>query len=195
MSPLLGSFGGLTARAFGLGGFTPSSAKPIIGAYDALATVTVPSGGASSITFSGIPSTYTHLQIRAMVINSASTTNVQMRVGNNGIDSGSSSYAAHQLNGNGSTASAGGGGPSDHMDIAYTNNSVSAFIIDITDYASIVKNKTLRSIGGYDNNGSGWVQYRSGLWMNSTQAITDLYFTPSGTSFAQYSTFSLYGVR
>lgn len=168
----------------------------LTGSYDALATVTVPSGGASSITFSAIPQTgYKHLQIRAMVINSASTTNVQMRVGNGGIDSGSSSYAAHQLNGNGSTAGAGGGGPSDHMDIAYTNNSVSAFIIDITDYASIVKNKTLRSIGGYDNNGSGWVQYRSGLWMNNTQGITDLYFTPAGNSFSQYSQFSLYGVK
>ena len=37
----------------------------LVGNYDALATVTVPSGGLSSITFAGIPTTgYSHLQIR-----------------------------------------------------------------------------------------------------------------------------------
>ena len=40
-----------------------SAAGPV-GAYDALATVTVGSGGVSSITFAGIPTGYKHLQIR-----------------------------------------------------------------------------------------------------------------------------------
>ena len=34
--------------------------------FDSIATVTVGAGGSSSITFSSIPSTYTHLQIRFM---------------------------------------------------------------------------------------------------------------------------------
>ena len=34
------------------------------GDYESIATVTVGAGGSSSVTFSSIPSTYTHLQIR-----------------------------------------------------------------------------------------------------------------------------------
>ena len=46
----------------------------LTGSYDALATVTVPSGGVSSITFSAIPQTgYSHLQLRTMVRSSDAT--------------------------------------------------------------------------------------------------------------------------
>ena len=37
--------------------------------YDSIATVVVGSGGASSITFSSVPSTYKHLQIRFIARN------------------------------------------------------------------------------------------------------------------------------
>ena len=43
------------------------------GAMFPLGAVTVGSAGASSITFSSIPSTYTHLQVRAFYTNSGGT--------------------------------------------------------------------------------------------------------------------------
>ena len=46
-------------------GVSVTPVAPITGSYDALAVYTVPSGGASSITFAGIPqSGYQHLQLR-----------------------------------------------------------------------------------------------------------------------------------
>ena len=39
----------------------------VLSSYDSIATVTVGSGGSSSIVFSSIPQTYKHLQIRGFV--------------------------------------------------------------------------------------------------------------------------------
>jgi hypothetical protein len=67
------------------------------------------------------------------------------------------------------------------------------FVIDILDYGSVVKNKTIRTLEGYDANGSGYVTFTSGLWMNSSSAITSIKMT--GTTMQQYSTVSLFGVK
>ena len=64
MSPLLGILDSGKYRTFA-------------GNYVSIATATVTSGGASTITFSSIPSTYTHLQIRILGRGaSATATNV-----------------------------------------------------------------------------------------------------------------------
>jgi len=65
MSPLL--TGVLASQISGhLNTFT------LTGAMDALATVTVPSGGVSSITFSALPQTgYSHLQLRSFILSSS----------------------------------------------------------------------------------------------------------------------------
>ncbi len=73
------------------------------GAMFPLQVITVGSAGASSITFTNIPGTYTHLQIRAISRKSSAG-------GGDGIfvrfnsDSGSN-YALHQIDGDGSTVS------------------------------------------------------------------------------------------
>jgi hypothetical protein len=198
MSPILGSFGGMAARAYGL--FAPSStATPIVGAYDALATVTVGAGGTSSITFSGIPSTYAHLQIRATLqSNTTNTCYVNYTLN----ATGGTSYSSHYLYGNGSSAGANAGNGASASTM-YLNefppntatNIFGSFILDILDYANLNKYKTTRSIGGNDRNGTGVVAVSSGLFM-STNAVTQIDLTPqSSAGFAQYSTFSLYGVR
>ena len=69
MSPILASRGGVSARAYGMFG---GLAAPL-GDYQAIMTATVDSGGASSITFSSIPSTFKQLQIRAMLKRSGGT--------------------------------------------------------------------------------------------------------------------------
>ena len=74
------------------------------GAYDALATVTVPSGGVASIEFAGIPTGYKHLQLRLLTRTNRADTNDFMTIRFNG-DSGSN-YAYHSLYGNGASAGA-----------------------------------------------------------------------------------------
>jgi hypothetical protein len=169
------------------------------GAYDALATVTVPSGGVSSVTFAGIPSGYKHLQVRA-TIKSNSVGVLYMNYSFNGV--GGTSYSSHYMYGNGSSGGANtGNGQSassmylDEFPQSSATNIFGSCVLDILDYSSTSKYKTTRYIGGADKNGSGGVAISSGLFM-STNAITSIEFTPqSSAGIAQYSQFALYGVK
>jgi hypothetical protein len=160
--------------------------------YESIATVTLGSAQ-SSITFSSIPSTYTHLQIRGTT---KSTSGLVSSFVNFNSDTGSN-YSQHQLIGDGATASASGNGSATafYANI-FTNtaNNYGATVIDILDYANTNKYKTVRTLSGYDANGSGYVTLRSGLWQ-STSAITNIVFSPSGGNYDQYSSFALYGIK
>lgn len=163
------------------------------GAYDSIATVTVGSGGSNTITFSSIPQTYTHLQLR--MFNQVNTQVQLMRLNS---DTGSN-YTAHTLTGDGSSAGAGAGTSRTSLYFINTtassaSGSFTANIVDLLDYTSTNKNKTMRSLSGYDANGSGLVQMNSGLWLN-TAAITQIDIISSGNSFAQYSSFALFGIK
>jgi hypothetical protein len=160
--------------------------------YSSIQTVTVGSGGASSITFSSIPSTYTHLQIRGIARDASGNNNGYIQF--NG-DTGSN-YSYHYLVGGGSSASAGGAASATNSLVMQYNNGSNMFgatILDILDYANTNKNKTVRSLNGWDQNGSGSIFMWSGLWMN-TSAISSITLTEAG-NFAQYSSFALYGVK
>lgn len=169
------------------------------GAYDALATVTVPSGGVASIEFSGIPQGYKHLQIRGILRSSVGGSEDYTSLRLNG-DSGSN-YFWHFLFGNGSTANASNPGSASTFIYPYAvpasgflADSFGVQVIDILDYSSTSKNTTVRTLAGYDNNSTGGrIALTSGAWFN-TSAVTSLAFTCGG-NFAQYSQFALYGVR
>jgi hypothetical protein len=166
-----------------------SAAGPV-GAYDALATVTVPSGGVASVSFVGIPTGYKHLQLRLSVKGS---TNLFAPIRFNG-DTTTSNYRSHQLYGNGVSATS-----SDEGNNFYINNvlgtNYNGVILDILDYSSLTKNKTSRMLQGIDNNGSGSIMFVSGLWMNSSTAISSIAFTVNTGNFAEFSSFALYGVK
>lgn len=208
MSPILGAQGGLSARSFGLFGAVAAA-----GDFESIATVTVGLGGASSIDFTSIPSTYKHLQIRAIhriTTSTFYTGDCFMRVGNGSIDSGSN-YANHQLYGDGASVSANGGGSRTSVlgygaynsvgSLGYANT-FAATIVDILDYANTSKYKTMRFFGGREMNSSntdGRVFLESGLWMN-TSAISNISFYAldgggSSSNFSQYSSFALYGIK
>lgn len=180
------------------------------GAYDALATVTVPSGGAASIEFAGIPTGYKHLQIRGINQTNRTTYNTDnaiMLLGNGSIDAGAN-YSKHSLFSdylNGSVVYADGTANASNMSgLLFTTTGVSGafgvFVIDILDYANTSKYKTVKVLSGADGNGTvaGYnpsVGLASGSWRN-TAAITNIRLTPQlGTLFNQYSTFALYGVK
>jgi hypothetical protein len=160
------------------------------GAFDALATVTVPATAVASITFAGIPNTYKHLQIRAMY-KCSTTDNPYMRV--NGDSS--SIYSWHHLYGDGASAASNGNSSQSFTYFGYSQNTTNpnVGVVDILDYANVSKNKTFRILAGQDNNGSGEVALWSGSYQ-SLSAINSVTFTTGGT-FTQYSQFTLYGVR
>ena len=167
------------------------------GAYDALATITVGSTSVSSVEFVGIPSGYKHLQIRGIGISAGSGSfSASMQVGNGSLDT-SANYSYHLIRGDGSSVSATGGANTTEFYIgsgAIATNVATGFIADILDYANVNKYKTLRSLGGSDANGSGYVGLFSGNW-RSLSAITNIKIASNTGNLTQYSQFALYGVK
>lgn len=167
--------------------------------YQSIATVTVGSGGATDITFSSIPSTYTHLQLRITArttIAGSATDGIYVQF--NG--STSSVYAFHRMVGNGATPSVGQGTSLTETYIdritggLSPSNNFGVAITDILDYTNTNKFKTIKSFGGFDSNGSGNVTMSSGLWQ-STNAITSIKLFLFSNGFAQYSSIALYGIK
>jgi len=170
------------------------------GDFESIATVTVGSGGAANIEFTSIPGTYQHLQVRYIMRSDRSgATNDLVRVQFNS-DTGSN-YTYHELFGTGSTAGASGAANESALlannatGATATSSVFGASVFDILDYASTSKFKTTRFLGGFDLNGSGQMEVRSGLW-RSTSAITAIKLYPQfGSNFVQHSTAALYGVK
>jgi hypothetical protein len=161
--------------------------------FESIATVTVGSGGASSITFSSIPSTYTHLQVRIIALSGLAGTNLEVRFNS---DTGNN-YDTHWLYGNGASVTAGAATNLSYSWGAGSGSSTApaGVVIDVLDYANTNKYKTVRNLGGFDVNGSGgYIYFTSGLWRN-TNAITSIKIDLSGTTFSQYSHFALYGIK
>jgi hypothetical protein len=162
------------------------------GSYESIATA-VGTGSSGSITFSSIPSTYKSLQIRFIA---NSSTNYGLLIHLNGDTAANYSY--HRLQGNGSAAAAAGVASTSNTYVA-TSIPVTysgAAIIDIVDYASTSKNKTIKTFYGDDTNGAGQVQLSSVAWYN-TAAITSisLKLEASGSPLSTNSIFALYGIK
>jgi hypothetical protein len=171
--------------------------------YESIATVTVGAGGSSSISFTSIPSTYQHLQIRGISRINTSATGASYNLLSFNSDTTSGNYFMHTLAGTGAVAVgeayAGVSGQGVYQGESTRNNLTSgifaANVHEILDYADTNKNKTIRTINGWDANGSGEMYISSGLW-SSTSAITSITINPvSGQSFVQYTQFALYGIK
>ena len=165
-----------------------------VGDYESIATVTVGGGGSSSISFTSIPSTYQHLQIRCFGVMSDNDAFGGLRFNS---DTGNN-YAIHQFFGDGSTVGATGNANFNLIrtivSAASGANPTTGAIIDILDYKDTNKYKTVRTLTGSDTNGAGYMVMRSGVWMN-TNAVSSLTIDPNAGTFNQYSSFALYGIK
>jgi hypothetical protein len=180
----------------GILGIYASSVLKVTNSYESIATTTVGSGGTGTITFSSIPATYKHLQVRITALES-----------NDGVmgfrfnsDSGNN-YSIHELIGNGSAASAYAATAQSNIGINYNYSASpvasapSVAVVDLLDYANTSKNTTLRALCGVDYNGSGYARLDSGAWFN-TAAVTQIDIVAfSSKTFNQYSSFALYGIK
>ena len=176
--------------------------------FESIFTATVGSGGSSSVAFTSIPSTYTHLQLRWLVRTQDSSAtginNFHVTI-NETYDESRTNYDTHFLIGDGSSASASAttSSFSSRMGIVVeAGNTASVYavgVMDILDYTDTNKYKVMRSLVGYDKNGAGTVRLSSGMRRN-TAAVTSIYFTPpsaggASVKWAQYSHFALYGIK
>jgi hypothetical protein len=194
VAPLLASLGDISANSYGFF----SAPLTIATGFVALQTVTVPNGGSSSISFTSIPQTYSHLQIRIMNLGTSATQDLRCRF--NGDTN--SNYWAHYLYGNGSTTASGSTGSNSYVFAGLTSISTSApqiSIVDVLDYTNVNKFKTTRTLAGTDGAGSGYMFLYSGLWSKAgsgvtSDPITQIDLSPNSGSFNQYSSFALYGI-
>ena len=180
-------------------GFLGEGVAASTNSYESIATVTVGAGGSSSVTFSSIPSTYKHLQIRMMVREAGTGANGSY-VGMRFNSDTSSNYTMHRLLGDGSSASAAAyvSQNTNYLErvasASQGSNVFGVIVVDILDYTNTNKYKTSRNLGGWDSNGSGWLTFNSNLW-SSTSAITQIDLGIDTGNFQQYSSFALYGVK
>jgi hypothetical protein len=153
---------------------------------------------AASITFSNIPSTYTHLQIRWVGRVSVAQTfdNMSMRI--NG-DTGNNYSLAYLLGDRTNDGANAFGGQSSVLVGRLTAASAGAGyfgtgIIDILDYKNTNKNKIVRVLSGADIGSAGTVYILGGGRFN-TATITSLTIIPdSASNFVTNTSFALYGI-
>jgi hypothetical protein len=178
------------------------SSKPF-GSFESISSATIGSGGQSTVSFTSIPQTYTHLQLRCTAKNSSANSfanNVNFQFNS---DTGSN-YAWHLSYGVGTNPTGGSATPSSTFIYtgvaigASTANIFGTFIIDILDYTNTNKFKTSRSLIGATQNSTPtshqFIGIGSGLWRN-TNAISTITLTPNAGNFLQYSSFALYGIK
>ena len=162
--------------------------------YESIQTVTVGSGGSSSISFTSIPSTYTHLQVRMTTLPTSGVTNVNMTMNS---DSGSN-YTWHETGATGTSTFSQGAISQTFIKTGYSHSTTLYYtgvaIVDILDYKNTSKYKTARTMAGSLDASAGYIIMRSGLWLN-TNAITGLTFVQQSGNFAQYTKLALYGIK
>jgi hypothetical protein len=170
-------------------------AAAVPNSYESISTVTVGSGGQSTITFSSIPSTYQHLQIRGITKNGS---NAYILFRYNG--DGNQNYTWHSASGDGSSTGTGAAGTGTFAGTPITQSQgggtsiFSDVVIDVLNYTDTNKNKVMRSLSGFDDNGSGSIGLTSGMWLN-TAAVTSITFALSAGSFSEFTQLALYGIK
>jgi hypothetical protein len=178
---------------------TPPTAP---GSYESIQTITA-TGGETSFNFTSIPSTYKHLQIRGISRDTTASGGASAVVLTLNSDTGSN-YSLHRVNTyDGTTFNVQGLAnwpyiflPAQPNDLTSANCFMSV-IIDIIDYASTTKNKTVRIFGGSETNAADATSstaIESGAW-RSLSAVTSLQVKANSTSFKAGSTFALYGIK
>lgn len=165
-----------------------------------IASVTVGSGGASSIDFTSIPSTYTDLVMKISARTDYTSTGEPIYMAFNGNTS-NNSY--RQLQGTGSgvgsysgSGSAGNTAIADASSATSTSNTFGNSEIYIPNYAGSTA-KSASGDGVSENNATAARADLYALLNTGTAAINQLTIYPSSTGgkFVQYSTATLYGIK
>ena len=164
--------------------------------YTLIAKQTVGSGGASSVTFSSIPNTFTDLKLVMSGRDDSSSNNWNLVKIQFNTDTTSGNYTYKLVGGFGSTAySASGNQLASYLTSnARTANTFGNNEIYIPNYAGSTA-KSFSSDSVTEGNGSSYeiMGLWAGLW-SGTSAINQIVLSPDAGNFAEFSTFYLYGI-
>jgi len=162
-----------------------------------ISSITVGAGGASSVSFSSIPDTYTDLFIKASVRTNRPNPNDALSIKLNGSTTG---YASKSLT-------------YDNGGIASYNNLFNAGYVINTDGDSLTanifsnqevyipnytssNNKCISSNTATENNGQdARVEIMTNFWSNSSAVTSITLDSYTGNTLLQHSTFTLYGIK
>lgn len=170
---------------------TPAAAT----SFDSIQTI-LPNGGSSTNTFSSIPQTYKHLQLRISGRDVGGNGEFAMYLNN---DTTSTNYWSHYMYGDGASQYAGNSNQQLRPSMPYSSITASVFsviIIDIFDYTDTNKKKEMRMFSGYDSaGGTGFAGITECLW-NNTSAVNRIDCNViGGTNWASGSVLALYGIK
>ena len=164
-----------------------------------IASTTVGSGGAASIDFTSIPSTYTDLTIKlsSRIGSSAFRDGVLLTFNNN-----TSNYSFRRLFGF-DTNTISNDTASSQSSIAVgnttannaTSNTFGSHEIYVPNYAGSNYKSVYAEAVAENNSSSSWVLLVNGSLWSDTAAINRVTLTPLSSTFMQYSTATLYGIK
>jgi hypothetical protein len=162
--------------------------------YTLIASSAIGSGGASSITFSSIPNTYTDLQLLLSLRGSGNTATVGLNLYYN---SNTSNYTYRRIDGSGSSLDSSAGSVPSTAILQGGNSTANTFgnySIYIANYAGSTNKPSSSNAVNENNGGQEYATLSSTLWSN-TSAITSIELSPSSGTILQYSTAYLYGIK
>ena len=153
--------------------------------------------------FNNIPQNFTHLQLRvtgAGSYNPGGSGYIETWLGLNNTGTYPTAGYTHRVwgDGSGSATSAATSQTSllatPWLPYGFADEYVGSYIVDILDYTSTSKFKTIRCQGGYDANGSGLIGFISG-YSNITAAVTQIRVAHNAGGFKAGGRCALYGIK
>lgn len=196
-----------TVRASNSTGNSPFSSAsnsittPAPADFESIATV-YGTGSSGTVSFTSIPTTYKHLQIRGIARTDLAGSFPALSVRFNS-DSGATSYGYQRLYGTAATnhtlADDNASGADAYMLTisadSLTSSIYGAFVLDIVDYRNTNKNKTMKALTGANGNGSGNMMVTAGTYY-SNNAVTRIdIIAGAGQNIKTLSQFALYGIK
>jgi hypothetical protein len=173
-----------------------------VASYESIATANG-TGSSGTITFSSIPSTYKHLQLRIYAIGTAGAGGYPTQLSYFRLNSDSGgNYRTLTTYANATTQVLGNGSNTNNADFLYLPGASSGIpspaIIDIFDYSDTNKLTSLRNIsGGWNSSSTGGV-FATGMLWNSTATVNTITLVGDPTYNGNWTTnskFALYGIK
>lgn len=178
-------------------GSTDSATSGSITTYNSFSSIATYVGTGNNI-FTNIPQNYQHLRLHFVIRSSGSGGEFAYYRFNG---DGGNNYTNHQINGDGASATSGNSALNNGYGylglIAKSTSLANAFtkgIVEILDYASTTKYKTVRVLVGDDFNGSGHVALYSGIWPSFAPITAFEFGSGSGAATVTGTQYSLYGI-
>lgn len=162
--------------------------------FNLIASSTVGAGGAPSIDFTSIPSTYTDLCIKTSLRSARASTwdNLQVKINNS-----TANMTDRYISGNGSSAASGSLSVFYVGDIPATSATSSTFAnqeIYFPNYAGSTNKSASSDSAAETNATTAYLYLNAHLWSQTTAINQITLFTGNLENFVQYSTAYLYGI-